>query len=217
MDGSPVSATLVYRPFAVVMTLVVTAAVGLTWAKVVQTLENAKPAPPRVRPTAIIWGDRVFGSQHELTVWLRSRGAAYRVWSLNHPGAAAVVEHRAPPAVQPRTLTQTPTTQRAATQPAATQPAPTQPAATTSAATTTPAPTAAHRSGGRTSHMGLVRGIVLVLLLLLALVAAWCAALPAAFRMRYPELAERLMRYREQLAAGAAALVIAVIVGVVLS
>jgi hypothetical protein len=193
-------AALAYRPFAILMTLAVVGAVALTWAKVVTTLQDAKPVAPQGEATAIIWDGRVFQSQAELTAWLTARGSLYSDWSTAHPGAAAVLEHRSP------TDTKLESTNAAATVPATT---------TTTAAGQDSPP--GSRPSSHRSQIGLVRAAVLVLLLFLALLGAWGAALPGPFRHRFPLLSERLLRYREQLAASAAALVIAVIVGVVLS
>jgi hypothetical protein len=190
MDGALMTATIVYRPLAIVMTLVVLVAVSLTWLKVVQTLENASPAPPRGNAAAIVWNDKVFPTPVALAIWLRARGAEYSDWVAAHPAAAAVLEHRSQQTVSPQTTT------------SEDPPAKASPRAATS---------------GTSSHMAVVRAVVLVFLLVLALLGAWSAALPGPFRRRYPELAETLLRYREQLAAGAAALVIAVIVGIAIS
>ena len=192
-------AALAYRPFAILMTLAVIGAVALTWAKVVTTLQDAKPVAPQGEASAIIWDGRVFQSEAQLTTWLTSRGALYRDWSTAHPNAAAVLERRSP------TETKFQSTAAASTALATT---------TTSAGRES---SPASRPASHRSHTGLVRAAVLVLLLVLALLGAWGAALPGPFRHRFPQLSERLLRYREQLAASAAALVIAVIVGVVLS
>jgi len=68
------------------------AAVAVAWADVVHTLQSARPAPSRTRPSAIVWGDRVFGSPSELRRWLRSRGASYADWASRHASTARVID-----------------------------------------------------------------------------------------------------------------------------
>jgi hypothetical protein len=45
----------------------------------------------------IVWANRVFLTQDELSGWLRSRGSSYAEWAVNHPVEQALLEGRAPP------------------------------------------------------------------------------------------------------------------------
>jgi hypothetical protein len=164
----------------------------LTWAKVVQTISSAKPPPPAARPTAIVWGDRVFQDPTSLRRWLRSRGNTYRSWRARHPNQAAILEHRPIPtaptrAAQPHTgkvRRRTESDRR---------------------------PTV----GG--THGAVIRSVALTILLLLAAVLASAAALPAPFRRRFPRLADRAWPHRSAFAAAAAAILLGVAVGIGLS
>ncbi len=61
---------------------------------------SAPPPPARTgeQPGALVWAGRVFAGRSQLEAWLRSRGTSYEAWARTHAAAAAVVEHRAPPA-----------------------------------------------------------------------------------------------------------------------
>jgi hypothetical protein len=48
-------------------------------------------------PTSIVWADRVYSTKHDLSAWLKSRGATYEVWSARHPGDAQILERSGPP------------------------------------------------------------------------------------------------------------------------
>lgn len=131
----------------------------LAWLDVVQTLRHATPAPsPKAGsgPDAIVWGNRVFGSPHELKRWLHSRGASYSRWRKRFPADARVLEHRPP---QPATTASV-----------------THPAATTRSASTVPAQTAVTKvSAARTAapadsaNGGARRGLLLWFLVLAAI------------------------------------------------
>lgn len=68
----------------------------VAWLDVVQTLRQARPVTPGPGPDAIVWGNRVFGSPHELERWLHSRGASYSHWRKRFPADARVLEHLPP-------------------------------------------------------------------------------------------------------------------------
>ena len=67
---------------------------------------------------------------------------------------------------------------------------------------------------GSTSLLGRA---LLALVLLLAAASACGAVLPAPFRRRFPALTRKIAPYREFLGAGAAALMLGVLVGVAMS
>jgi hypothetical protein len=200
-----VAHALVHRSFAVLLVFVGVAAVASTWLKVAQTLSDAVPQPPVVRPSAIVWSDRVFETPAALRAWLRSRGTTYVAWSKQHGSAAATLEHLAPPIV---------TTQAAQTRAAVTTPAhatPARPAA--SADATAPAP----RTPPHSARAADVRFAIVTLLLLLAGGCAFTAMLPGPIRRRFPRVTAKVWPYRDLLGAGAAALVIGLAIGVTLS
>ena len=84
------------------------AAVGISWAKVAQTIAGAKPAVETGRPTSIVWASRVFDSSAQLRHWLRSRGASYVAWESRYPAAAAVLERRPAPTAKVTTTSPPP-------------------------------------------------------------------------------------------------------------
>jgi hypothetical protein len=165
-------------------------AIGLSWAKVAQTFLDAKPSIAPVQPSAIVWSGRVFQSRAELTRWLHSRGATYVAWRQRYPTAAAVLEHRPPPAAKP------------AARPAEPVAAP--------AGAVAPASTA---SGGH----GVLRALILALLVAAAAVCAAAAALPAFVLQRHPAVARAVVPHRELLIGGAAALTVGVLVGALMT
>lgn len=71
----------------VLAALVLPAAVLLPVAYVGHRLSSEEPPPP-LRPTAIVWADRVFTSKADLASWLRARGGSYRAWAQRHPALA---------------------------------------------------------------------------------------------------------------------------------
>jgi hypothetical protein len=85
---------------------------ALPWLLVARTMGNARPVGSHTAPNAIVWADRVFGSERELATWLRSRGGSYRDWAANHPGLYRILAHK--PAA-PATTTPVTTTRATAT------------------------------------------------------------------------------------------------------
>ena len=159
------------RTLTVVLVLVALA----PWLVVVERVQTAKPVASSARPSAIVWSDRVFNSEHDLAVWLRSRGASYSDWAAQHPGLARILTHGGP--FNPPKRTTHPTARRAPRAPAPTTVAQ---ARTTAAPTTTArSPTAlapASRGDGFDAaavarHVALFLAKALMLLLVLALLA----------------------------------------------
>lgn len=187
------------RPVLLVVVAAGFAAMLVAWAKVVDTLVTVKPVAPATRPDAIIWDDYVFSSRPDLERWLRSRGATYANWARSHPASAAILEHLPPPTATAATAT----------------------TATTAPVTTTAGPAPATPSSasvprGSTSHVPLVRDIVLGVLLVLALALGLGALLPAPVRARFPEASARVRPYRDVLAAAAGAISVGVAIGALL-
>jgi hypothetical protein len=188
------------RPLVFLATIAAFAAVGAVWGKVALEIKNAAPIPDATRPTAIVWDDRVFSSPAQLGSWLRSRGETYTGWAHSHPASAAVLEHRPAPAQRVETVQ---------TAPAVAQPQRT--------------PATRHATqGGQGARIGsilatIVRWLVLLGCLLVAAAFVCAAALPPAFRIRFPRGAAAAAPHRELLFASGLALVLGVIVGVALS
>jgi hypothetical protein len=98
-----------HRPLMLMLAAAAAVAVGVSWAKVAQTIAGAKPAVAPARPTAIVWANRVFDSSTQLRRWLRSHGSSYLAWERRYPAAAAVLERRPPPTVEVTTERPPPT------------------------------------------------------------------------------------------------------------
>lgn len=49
---------------------------------------SGQDLPLPQRPTAIVWGDRVFTTRADLASWLRARGVRYETWARRHPALA---------------------------------------------------------------------------------------------------------------------------------
>src|SRR5438128_2249219 len=54
-----------------------------------ERLAGTSPIRSRVQPTSIVWANRIFATRADLARWLRSRGASYDTWALQHPAVAA--------------------------------------------------------------------------------------------------------------------------------
>jgi hypothetical protein len=169
------------------------AATGIVWARVVRTISNSRPVASSLKATSVVWGDLVFQSRADLTHWLHAHGATYVRWSVNHPAARDRLEHRAP-ARQAIRQTKPPTS---------------------TVIRSRPHPTTA-ASASSSSGFPFERTVV-GLLALLAAAFVLAASLPAALQYRYPSLARRIVPHRDVFLAGAAAVVICIVAGVVLS
>ena len=53
-----------------------------------------------VRPTSVVWSQRVFTSQKDLAAWLEARGSSYETWANRHPSPASVFERQTPAALR---------------------------------------------------------------------------------------------------------------------
>ncbi len=69
----------------------------------VRVVGDPPPQPVVQRPTATVWGGRVFVSRSDLARWLRSRGASYRAWSERHPSRPVARTQPAEPKSAPVT------------------------------------------------------------------------------------------------------------------
>jgi hypothetical protein len=169
------------------------AGTGIVWARVVHTISTSRPVSSSLKATSVVWGDLVFQSRADLTHWLHAHGATYVRWSINHPAARDLLEHRAP-AKQTVRHTKPPAS---------------------GVTRSRPHPTTA-RSAGSSSDFPFERTLV-TLLALLAAACALAASFPAALQYRYPVLARRIAPHRDVFLTGAAALVICIVAGVVLN
>jgi hypothetical protein len=177
------------RALVVLVIAAALAATGAVWARVVHTISSTRPVASSLKATSIVWGDRVFQSRPDLTGWLHARGATYVRWGINHPAARDLLEHRKPTKHE-NVRHAKPTTSTVARAPSD--------------------PTAA------ASGFPFERTLV-ALLAVLALACVLAASFPGALRYRYPELTRRIVPHRDLFLAGAAALVIGLVAGVVLS
>jgi hypothetical protein len=69
---------------------------ALPWFFVVRTIASAKPIKSQGLgpPNSVVWANRVFSTEHELAVWLRSRGESYRGWANSHPALYRILSHQ---------------------------------------------------------------------------------------------------------------------------
>jgi hypothetical protein len=176
-----------HRLPALVLGAAALVAVGISWAKVAQTIADARPTVAPGRPSAIVWANRVFASSGQLRRWLRSRGASYGAWEARYPAAAAVLERRPPPAAVEATTVAPPAVHAVAA--------------------------ASNSSPGH----GYLRDVLLGLLAAACAACAAAAAAPAPVLMRFPGVARAVVPHRELLLAGAAALTVGLLVGAVLT
>jgi hypothetical protein len=188
----------VRRAATVLLAVAGVLAVGLTWAQVVRKIADATPPSSPVEATSVVWGDRVFQTERQLTAWLRFHGVAYSVWSGRHPFASSAIEHR------PLHI--------------ARQGPPAQPAVAKSTPRTAADRSTASSRQSRGGEGGFpTKTLVIALLALLAAAAALAASAPGALRYRHPEVAHSIADHRDLLLAGAAALLIGIITGVFLN
>jgi hypothetical protein len=76
--------------------VVATAAfVLLPWLYAVRELRHPEVVETVARPTAIVWGDRVFSSKSAFASWLRSTGVSYGEWARKHPDGLRTIDPKA--------------------------------------------------------------------------------------------------------------------------
>ena len=185
------------------------AALVICWGLFVRTLRDATPVPgPHRAAASVIWGDRVFSSPAQLRRWLRSRGPSYVGWSVRHPQAAAVLEHKKlKVTAAPRTTRPHKTTQQHATTPSKRQAAPALPTVRH----------AANVSHSQTTGSTWLLRLVTFTLLALAIVCIYVSLLPIALRVRYPALVRTVAPFREALFAAAVAVMVGLLISNVLN
>lgn len=69
-------------------------AVAVTWGKVAFVFRDAGRAAQTTRPTAVVWGNRVYSDVDAIRGWLRDHHVRYTIWAKNHPLALAILEQR---------------------------------------------------------------------------------------------------------------------------
>jgi hypothetical protein len=182
----------------------VVGAVVVTWGMVVRTLREVRPVSSPGRPSAVVWGDRVFQSPAELRGWLRSRGGSYESWGHTHPTAWATLEHR--PVRTAAAPARTETSQAVRKTP---------PAVTTAAhsAHSKAEPVAAATSV--TPARSAFAHFMIVLLACLATLCLCAAVLPASVGRYAPALGRVVVGNRPFLLAAAAAVYVGLVVGLV--
>lgn len=178
--------------------LFVVGAVVVTWGIVVRTLREVRPVTSPGRPSAVVWGDRVFQSPGELGRWLRSRGGSYEAWSHTHPKARATLEHRPIPTAAAAART------------------------TTSQAVRKAAPTVKTAAPSKPAHVAATSvapaksAFAQFMIVLLACVATLClaaAGLPASVGRHVPALGRLVVGNRPFLLAASAAVYVGLVVG----
>jgi hypothetical protein len=188
--------SLAHRALSVFVALVVLGGAASTWVAVVRTLREAQPvATPKLQPEAIVWAGRVFGSRAEFAQWLRSRGDSYEAWGRAHPTARAVVQHEQPAATVPTEWK----AEKASEHPTVSAPVAAKPGSPDAATA---------RSDGL---------LVRLLFVVFVIVGAFCvvgASIPSVLGGRFPEVAYRLVPYRQVLMAAGFAIVVGLIVGI---
>jgi hypothetical protein len=60
--------------------------------------------PPSIRPTAVVWANRVFVDRNALQGWLEARGGSYDAWAFRHPKLAWPAVERTMSAASPQTV-----------------------------------------------------------------------------------------------------------------
>jgi hypothetical protein len=89
-----------FFPFALVRRLILLAALAAVaaaafsaWVFVAHVLRSGEPVgSTSLRPTAVVWGNRVFTDRSSIEAWLRVRGVAYPVWAKRNPSLAATID-----------------------------------------------------------------------------------------------------------------------------
>jgi hypothetical protein len=59
--------------------------------------------PPLIRPSAVVWANRVFVDRNALQAWLEARGGSYDAWAFRHPKLAWPSVERTTYAASPQT------------------------------------------------------------------------------------------------------------------
>jgi hypothetical protein len=98
LAGGAFSATLVLM--RVLAALLLPVAVLLPAAYVGHRLSEEKP--PSIRPSAVVWANRVFVDRNALQAWLEARGGSYDAWAFRHPKLAWPAVERTTHAASPQ-------------------------------------------------------------------------------------------------------------------
>src|SRR5215470_4267778 len=68
--------------------IVAVVALGIPFYLLGRTLHDVRPVRSDAVARSVVWSDRVFLTQPELSRWLHQRGVAYSTWAERHPRAA---------------------------------------------------------------------------------------------------------------------------------
>ena len=77
------------------------AVVAVPWTFLVQKLLSPHPVVSAVRPTSLVWGNRVFSNPRSLASWLSAHGERYKDWAPHHRHAIAILTHQPYPPPSP--------------------------------------------------------------------------------------------------------------------
>ena len=68
-----------------------TVAAGVVLLGIVRAFKTPPSRSTVPKPSAIVWGNRVFSSDRALAYWLGERGASYQSWAERHTAASRVI------------------------------------------------------------------------------------------------------------------------------
>jgi hypothetical protein len=91
----PLRAVSATRPLRGVAAVATVAFVLLPWLYALSELRHPEVVETVARPTAIVWGDRVFSSKAAFSAWLRSYGVSYESWARKHPDGLRTLDPKA--------------------------------------------------------------------------------------------------------------------------
>ena len=66
-------------------------AAGVVLLGIVHAFKTPPSRATVPKPSAIVWGNRVFSSDRALAYWLGERGASYQSWAERHTAASRVI------------------------------------------------------------------------------------------------------------------------------
>ena len=83
------------RPLRAAGAVAAAALVLVPWVYAVRELSHPKAVESATRPTAIVWGGRVFSSKSAFAAWFESTGGNYEAWARRHPGGLQTLDQKA--------------------------------------------------------------------------------------------------------------------------
>jgi hypothetical protein len=85
----------VRRPLRAAGAIAAAALVLVPWVYAVRELSHPKAVESHTKPTAIVWGGRVFSSKSAFATWFESTGGNYEAWARRHPGGLRTLDPKA--------------------------------------------------------------------------------------------------------------------------